>query len=122
MHLYPFSSIGGLCIYGKDKPGGEDIMKIHVRREDLSGLAVGMIQEIGADASPELIAKCRELVEFADEHLTQRGVDTSDDELTNEQIAFIQTIEDNAGESKRDHETMVEYYKRLESDYGAPPI
>lgn len=110
MHLYPFSSIGGLCIYGKDNPGGEDIMKIHVRREDLSGLAVGMIQEIGADASPELIAKCRELVGFADEHLKPR-------ELTALERDFIKRCEDNAGESKRPHESDLDYLKRLKDDY-----
>jgi hypothetical protein len=123
MHLYAFSSIGGLHIYGKDsKQTDKDILRLKVEKEDLSGLAVAMIQEVGADASPGLIEKCRELVQFADEHLTQRGVDTSDEELTDGQIAFIQRLEDNAGESKRDHETMAEYYKRLESDYGAPPI
>lgn len=110
MHLYPFSSIGGLCIYGKDKPGGEDIMKIHVRREDLSGLAVGMIQEIGADASPELIAKCRELVAFANEHLKPTG-------MSQEQRDFIKRCEDNAGESRRPGETELQYLQRLEDDY-----
>lgn len=118
MHLYPFSSIGGLCIYGKDKPGGEDIMKIHVRREDLSGLAVGMIQEIGADASPELIAKCRELVGFADEHLEHLVIKTDENGFTEGQRDFIKLCENNAGESMRPGETPDQYYDRLVEDYG----
>lgn len=124
MRLRTFSSIGGLLLYGNPASPREqhfnnrlDVLELKVHRDDLSDLAVGMIEEIGADASPELIAKCRELVEFADEQQDPTG-----EELTEGQIAFIQRLEDNAGESKRDHERMVEYYKRLESDYGAPPI
>lgn len=116
MHLYAFSSIGGLHIYGKDsKQTDKDIFRLRVEKEDLSGLAVAMIQEVGADASPELIEKCRELVSLADEHL-KPSVDQ--DGLSEDQRAFIKRVEDNAGEYKRKAETTLQYFERLQSDYG----
>lgn len=126
MRLRIFSSIGGLRLLGNllhpSQPGFDsrkDFLDIKVSDEDLSDLAVAFISKVGADASDELIEKCRELTAFADEHLADRGVDTTDEQLTNEQIIFIQAIEDNAGESKRDRETMAQYYERLHADYGA---
>lgn len=117
MHLYAFSSIGGLHIYGKDsKQSDKDILRLKVEKEDLSGLGIAMIQEVGADASPELIAKCRELVQFADEHLKPAAVD--DNGFTATQRGFIKRCEDHAGEVRRNGETHDEYYSRLTRDYG----
>ena len=119
MRLRTFNSIGGLRLYGNAltprDPGFDsrkDFLEIKVHREDLSGLAVGIIDEIGADASLELIAKARELVEFddADQAVDENG-------FTRKQRSFIKRCEDNAGESRRAGETHPEYYKRLENDY-----
>lgn len=113
MKLRTFNSIGGLRLIGSHL--SNDIFDLAVRRADISGLAVGMIDAIGADASPELIEKCREVVAFADEHLVAQRDENG---FTPGQRAFIKSCEDNAGESKREGETNEEYYKRLEADYS----
>lgn len=119
MRLRTFNSIGGLRLYGNAltprDPGFDsrkDFLEIKIHRGDLSGLAVGIIEAVGADASPELIAKARELVEFADTDLV-----VDDKGFTRRQQAFIKRCEDNAGEYIRKGETPAEYYRRLESDY-----
>ena len=86
----------------------KDVLELRIPREDISDLAVALIQEIGTDASQALIEKCQELVSEAPDH---------DDELTALERYFIQTIEDNAGESKREHESNRDYLNRLERDY-----
>lgn len=119
MRLRTFSSIGGLRLYGNAltprDPGFDsrkDFLELQVHRGDISDLAVGMIQEIGADASPELIDKARELVEFADEHLK-----IDENGFNARERAFIKRCEDNAGELKRSGESHREYYDRLVADY-----
>lgn len=95
MRLRAFSSMGELRLFGNAFPishpafdSRKDFLGLKVSNEDLSDLAVAFISRVGADASEELIAKCRELVAFADEH-------------------------------RREHETVGQYYERLQRDYGS---
>lgn len=95
MRLRAFSSIGELRLFGNalhpSQPGFDsrkDFLDIKVANEDLSDLAVAFIQRVGADASEELIEKCRELVEFADKYL-----EPSDDQRK----AFIKACEEKRG-------------------------
>lgn len=107
MKLTAFSSIGGLSIIGT-APGGKEQLRLRVAREDISDMAVSLIQEIGMDASPKLIAKCRELIDAVD----------GDMEAANPgRKKFIQQLEDNAGECKRSDETDEQYFERLQQDY-----
>lgn len=110
MKLTVFSSIGGLRIIGRDRREGasRDVLDLKVQREDISDMAIGMLQEIGMDASPKLIAKCRELIE---------AVDGDIDAAQPGRRSFIRQLEDVAGESKRTDETDDEYFERLKTDF-----
>ena len=114
MRLKAFSSVGGLRLYGKTDPKGPDVLMIAVHPEDLSDLAVALINQANTDASPELIAKCRELVEYVEEH--------NSFEPSEEQRKFIAQIEDNAGESMREGEKLKDYYLRLVADYAPSQV
>lgn len=112
MRLRTFSSIGGLRILGGEPGKGKDILELRVDKKDLNTLALGFLQEIRMDASPELISWMRQMVECYDE------IKPDEDILSAEQIQFVRNCENNAGESKREGETTAAYYERLRDDYG----
>lgn len=112
MKLRTFSSIGGLRILGGEPGKANDILELRVDKKDLNTLALGFLQEIRMDASPELISWMRQMVECYDE------AKPDEDILSPEQIQFVRNCENNAGESKREGETTAAYYERLRDDYG----
>lgn len=115
MRLRTFSSIGGLRILGGEPGKAKDILELRVDRQDLNTLALGLLQEIRMDASPDLISWMRQMVECHDEVKPDEEVAIG---LTEEQQRFIKSCEDNAGENKREGETTDQYLRRLWDDYG----
>lgn len=112
MRLRTFSSIGGLRILGGEPGKAKDILELRVDRQDLNTLALGFLQEIRMDASPELLSWMRQMVECYEE------IKPDEEILSPEQIKFIRSCEDNAGETKRGDETTAAYLTRLREDYG----
>lgn len=123
MRLRTFSSIGGLRIFGNPLSFADrgfnsmnDVLELKVDRRDLNDLALGMLKEIQMDASPELIAWVRQMVDAYDKALPEDSV------LSPEQIQFVRNCENNAGESRKDGETVASYFERLRNDYGTDYI
>lgn len=106
MKMTTFSSIGGLRLILCNDDGTE-IGELKVRREDLSAIACGCISEIGTDASPELLKLCSGVAELSQPDL----------EPTDSQAAFIAACENEHNASRREHETVRQYYRRLKDTY-----
>lgn len=107
MKLYPFSSISGMKLYGK--VAGQDVFQLKIPRDDISAIATALIQEIGTDASPELMDKCRELVDcMENDTASQPGLGK-----------FVRWCEDTFSISKGDAESEQQYFERLRDDYGS---
>lgn len=106
MKMTTFSSIGGLRLILCNDDGTE-IGELKVRREDLSAIACGCISEIGTDASQDLLKLCGEVAELSQPDLVP----------TDSQAAFIAICEDAHCASRRENETVRQYYQRLKDTY-----
>lgn len=106
MKIATFSSIGGLKLILCDE-NDKEVGQLSVRREDLSGIACAAIQEIGTDASPELLKLCSEVAELSQPDLVP----------TDSQAAFIAICENAHCASRRENETVRQYYQRLKDTY-----
>lgn len=117
MKLRIFNSIGGPRIIGSVGPVGgrmKDILELKVPDEDRNALAIGLIQSINMEFSPELIKLCGQVVDLAEAEASE----TEQPNITDDTQAFVKACEDNAGEHRRETESDGQYIARLQRDYS----